>query len=100
MTHTTTDVDYESGGSVVSVYATIDITALDNANSEAFDADSEFNVDTLGVTVIGVANAASYLVQYDHTASQLVVEGYGGTDPTAGTAVGEVRVRVDGDKGP
>jgi len=100
MTFTLTDVDYESGGSVVSVYATVNITSLDGANTEPFDPADVFNVDPLGVSVQGVENGDAYLVQYDHLASQLVVEGYGGTDPTAGTDVGEIRVRVDGDKGP
>src|SRR6056297_2421542 len=100
MTHTTTDVDRESGGSVVSVYATIDITSLDGANTEPFDTEAELKVGPLGVSVQGVENAASYTVAYDHVAGDLVVKGQDGTDPTAGTDVGEVRVRVDGDVGP
>lgn len=100
MTYTTSNVDYESGGSVVSVYATVDITSLDGANTEPFDPDAVFNVDPLGVSVIGVENGDLYDVEYDHLAQQFVVQNKDGTDPTAGTDVGEVRIRVDGNKGP
>ena len=100
MTFDTSAVDYESGGSFVSVFATVDITSLDGANTEPFDPDAVFNVDPLGVTVIGVENGDSYDVEYDHLSTEFVVLNNDGTDPTAGTDVGEVRIRVDGDKGP
>lgn len=100
MTYTTSDVDYESGGSVVSVFATVDITSLDGANTEPFDPDAVFNVDPLGVSVLGVENGDAYDVEWDHLTSEFVVLNNDGTDPTAGTDVGEVRIRVDGDKGP
>jgi len=100
MTHSTTVEDRLSGGNYETVVATLDITSLDNANNEAFDPAAELGFDTvLGVAVAGVENADSYVVQYDHLETDLYVEGYGGTDPTAGTDVGEVRVRVDGDPG-
>lgn len=100
MTFDTTNVDYESGGSFVSVFATVDITSLDGANTEPFDPDAVFNVDPLGVSVQGVENGDAYDVTYDHLAGEFTVLNADGTDPTAGTDVGEVRVRVDGDKGP
>lgn len=103
MTHTTTVADRQNTGSFQTVIAKLDITSLDNANSETFNSTlgEELNLsDVQGAAVIGVENAASYIVQYDHLSGNLVVEGYGGTDPTAGTDVGEVHLRVDGDPAP
>lgn len=100
MTYTITDVDDESGGSVRSVYATVDITSLDGANTEPFDPKAALNIDALGVSIQGVENGDLYDVEWDHLAETFVVQNNDGTDPTAGTDVGEVRVRVDGDKGP
>jgi hypothetical protein len=102
MTHSTTVEGDHSGGSVRSLYATLDITSLDNANNESFDPTSEFDFDTiLGVSVLGLEEPENYIVQFDHLdGTTLYVEGYGGTDPTATTDVGEVRVRVDGDPAP
>lgn len=100
MTHSTTVEDRVSDGSYKAVFATLDITGLDNANNESFDPAAElgFN-DVLGVSVEGVENPESYVVQFDHLENALYVEGYGGTDPTAGTDVGEVRIKVSGDPG-
>lgn len=100
MTHTLSEVDHESGGSYISVFATLDITSLDNAASENFDPETELGMRNVeGVSVIGVENPNTYVVQpaedYD-----LAVEQFGGTDPTAGTDVGTVTVRVDGNRGP
>lgn len=102
MTHTTSDVDKESGGSFVSVFATLDITSLDNANTEDFDPASEFALrDVLGVSVLGLEEPENYTVDFDHLdGTALSVLNADGTDPTSGTDVGEVRVRVDADKGP
>lgn len=102
MTHDTTNVDHESGGSVVSVFATLDITSLDNANTEDFDPASEFSLqDVLGVAVLGLESPESFTVDFDHLdGTALSVLNADGTDPTAGTDVGEVRIRVDADKGP
>ena len=98
MTHTTTVEERVSDGSYEGVYATLDITSLDAANNESFDPGSELGLDTvLGVSVEGVENADLYVVQFDHLANALYVEGYGGTDPTAATDVGEVRVKASGD---
>jgi len=52
------------------------------------------------VSVQGVENGDSYDVEYYHLSTEFVVLNNDGTDPTAGTDVGEVRIRVDGDKGP
>jgi len=102
MTHTTTNVQRESGGSVVSVYATLVIDSLDNANSEDFDPTSEFALSGVeGVTVIGLEEPENYTVDFDHLdGTTLSVLNNDGTDPTAGTDVGEVRVRVDGNRAP
>lgn len=100
MTYTISDVDPESGGSYESVFATLDITSLDGANTEPFDPDAALNVDPLGIDVIGVENGDLYDVEWDHLAETFVVQNNDGTDPTAGTDVGEVRIRVDGNKGP
>ncbi|PSP80172.1 hypothetical protein BRC81_02990 [Halobacteriales archaeon QS_1_68_20] len=98
MTHTTTVEKRVSDGSYEAVFATLDITGLDNANNESFDPAAEFEFDeVLGVSVEGLENPDSYVVQWDHLENALYVEGYGGTDPTAGTAVGQVRVKASGD---
>jgi len=100
MTHTTTVEERLSDGNYESVVATLNITSLDNANNEGFDPAAELGLDVvLGVSIEGVENADSYIVQFDHLENALYVEGYGGTDPTAGTDVGEVRVKASGDPG-
>jgi len=100
MTHTTTVEERLSDGNYESVVATLDITSLDNANNESFNPTAELGLDVvLGVSIEGVENADSYVVQFDHLENALYVESYGGTDPTAGTDVGEVRVKVSGDPG-
>ena len=102
MTHTTTVEDRVNSGSYESVFATLDITSLDNANNEDFTPGTELGLrNVYGVAVLGLENPESYVVQFDHLAGNaLYVEGYGGTDPTATTDVGEVRIRVDGDAAP
>jgi hypothetical protein len=102
MTHTTTVEHDASDGNYGSVFATLDITSLDNANNESFDPASEFNLsDVLGVEILGLENPESYVVEWDHVdGGTLYVEGYGGTDPTSGTDVGEVRVKVSGNPAP
>ena len=99
MTHSTTVVRRGNGGDHRYVVATLDITSLDNANNESFDPGAEFGFDEVfGVSILGVENPGSYVVQFDHLAGNaLYVEGYGGTDPAAATDVGEVRVKVTGD---
>lgn len=102
MTHSTTIEEKANSGSYETVFATLDITGLDNANNESFDPASEFNLNSvLGVSVVGLENPESYVAQFDHLdGTTLYVEGYGGTDPTAGTDVGEVRVAVHGNPAP
>ncbi|AFH22158.1 hypothetical protein OSG_eHP18_00005 [environmental Halophage eHP-18] len=102
MTHTITAEDKESGGSFASVFATVDITSLDNAASEDFDPAAELGVrSVVGVSVLGLENAGTYQAEYDHVAGDtLAVQNVDGTDPTSGTDVGEVQVRVDGNLGP
>ena len=101
MTHTITTEERESGGSYESVFATVDITSLDNTNTEAFDPADELSLRTVeGVAVLGLENPGSYQVAYDSGGATLSVLNTDGTDPTAGTDVGEVVVRVDGNRGP
>ena len=101
MTHTTTVEERVSDGNYEAVFATLDITSLDNANNEDFDPAAELGFNhVLGVSVEGLENPETYVVQFDHLdGATLYVEEYGGTDPTASTDVGEVRVKVSGDPG-
>lgn len=97
MTHTTTVEERLSSGSYETVVATLDITSLDNADSEGFDPASELGIDdVLNVEVGRIENAGSYVVQ-PLANNDLQIEAYGGTDPTAGTDIGTVRVTVHGD---
>jgi len=100
MTHTTTVVDRNSGGDFVTVVADIDITSLDNAASEDFDPLAELNLrGVLNMDIGLLENPNTYDVQaaddYD-----IAVQNHDGTDPTATTDVGTVRVSVHGNRGP
>jgi len=98
MTYSTVSAERESGGSTDRVFHTIDITSLDSAGAETYDADAETGVDPQqhGVDVVGQADT-SYLVRWDHVNEQLsVVNVADGTAVASGTAVGEVRLRVEG----
>ena len=98
MTHTTTLEERTSAGSFRSVFLTLDITSLDNANTEDLTLVDEADLNSVfGASVLGLENAGSYDVEYDHLADALSVVNEDGTDPTTGTDVGEVRLRVDGD---
>lgn len=100
MTHTTTVVDRLSTGDSVTVVADLDITSLDNAASEDFDPESEFALQgVLNVEVGQLENPNTYVVQVADD-NDLSVEQYGGTDPTATTDVGTVRVSVRANPGP
>lgn len=101
MTYTATVEDRQNSGSFESVWLSVDITSLANANNEPFDAAAEADMDVVfGAAVMGYEEPGSQVVEYDHLEGALYVEGYGGTDPGAGTDVGEVRLRVDGDPAP
>lgn len=100
MTHTTTVVADENSGSVRQVVAELDITSLDNAASENFAPASELGFrEVLNVSVGQLENPNSHIIQVAAD-NDLSVENYGGTDPTAGTDVGTVRVTVTGDPAP
>jgi len=100
MTHTTTVVADENGGAYRTVIADLDITGLDNADSEAFDPAAEFNFgEVLNVAVGQVENAGTYVASVESN-NDIHVEEYGGTDPTSSTDVGVVRVTVHGDPAP
>lgn len=98
MTHTTTVIERRNSGSYESVFLSVDITSLDNANSESFDFDAEADLNSVMHASVGrIENPQTHVVQADENADELHVENYGGTDPTAGTDVGVVEVRIDGD---
>jgi hypothetical protein len=94
MTHTTTVLDRSAVGDREEVVADLDITSLDNADSESVDPEAEFNLSpTRGMAVLQAENAGSYVFSVEQN-NNIHVEEYGGTDPTAGTDVGVVRVKV------
>jgi len=105
MTHNTVETKRESGGSTDRAFHTIDITSLDSAGTESIDLDNETGVEPQhhGVDVVGQANGG-YHITWDHTTGTLSVK-YADYDAAAdgvlidvpsGTAVGEVRLRVEG----
>lgn len=105
MTHSTIAAEAENSGSMDVVYHTIDITATDALGSESYDPEAEVGVDVSdhGIAVAGQADAG-YVVKWDHTTGQFQVK-YGDNDAAAdgplidvpaGTAVGQVRLRVEG----
>lgn len=95
MVHTTEEHTRENFGSRSGALHTIDITGLDGANYEEYAPDAEVGADIEPrVDVVGLENPGTYIVQWDHVNERLHVEQYGGTDPAAGTAVGEVQLRV------
>lgn len=100
MTYSEVDRERVSGGSFETVFYTVNITSLDNADNENLTLASDLNLDRLlGVAVAGAENADLYTFEYDHLEDDLYVNAVGGTDPGAATDVGEVRLRVDGDPG-
>jgi hypothetical protein len=101
MTYTATVDDRQNSGSFETVWLTVDVTSLANANNEPINVGSEADLDEVsGVAVLGYEESGSQIAQYDHLEGALYFEGYGGTDPTSGTDVGEVRLRVDGNPAP
>lgn len=100
MTHTNTAVDELSDGNYVSRVVDVDITSLDNAASEDFDPVAELGFrDVFGGVVLQAENPGAYqfTVAQDNDIS---VQNADGTDPTAGTDVGVVRVKWQGNRGP
>jgi hypothetical protein len=97
MTHTTTVLDNSVVGDRREIVADVDITSLDNADSESFDPTSEFgDLDVCrGLSILQVENAGTYVVSTEQT-NDIHVEEYGGTDPTSTTDVGVVRIKAVG----
>ena len=99
MTHSTVARERESGGSTEVVFHTINVSSLDALGVENYDPSNDLGLEvdhTGGVSVVGQANTA-YLVRWDHVNEQLsVVNVSDGTDVAAATAVGEVRLKVEG----
>jgi hypothetical protein len=88
-----------SSGSFESFFVTLDIQSFTNPESyDPTDASNAGNkyVNTLqGISVLGVENGDSLVVQYDHLANEFNVVSHDGT--AAASDVGEVRIRIDGD---
>ena len=99
MTYTTVGTERESAGSTEVLFHTIDITSLDAAGAENYDPSTAAGLEvdhTGGVSVVGQADATVKIV-WDHVNEQLsVVNVADATDVASGTAVGEVRLRVEG----
>lgn len=104
MTHTTIDKETENSGSERSVIHTVDITSLDAVGSETYDPEAETDVTRAkSVEVVGQENGG-YLVSHDPVGGGLNVM-YADYDAAAdgaligvpsGTAIGQVRLRVQG----
>ena len=96
MSYDTLNLAEESSGSLRAYYHTIDITALDGAGTEPYNPGSRFGVAVDGVGIVGQGDE-TYAVTYDHVADALKVRNLAdGTAVAAGTAVGEVILRVEG----
>lgn len=99
MTYTITNTERENHGSVSAVYATVDITSLDGAGAEPFDASAALGIDgaaDYGIAVRGLENDA-YRVVYDHINGNLAVTNAAdGTDVVGTTDVGEVVIQAVG----
>jgi len=94
MTHTTTVLDRSAVGDREEVVADVDITGLDNPDSEGFDPVAELGLDPVrGLSVLQAENAGTYVFSVEQN-NNIHVEAYGGTDPTAGTDVGVVRIKA------
>jgi len=99
MTHTTVATERENAGSLDTVYHVIDITGLDGAGTEQYDPEAEVGLsqpERFGIDVRAMADD-SFRVVYDHVNDELsVTNAADNTDPTSGTAVGEVMLEVTG----
>jgi len=99
MTHSTINTETENAGSLDAVFHTIDITSLDAAGTEQYDAQAEVNIG--GETLYGIAvrghEDETVRVTYDNVADELsVVNVDDGTDVANNTDVGEVILEVKG----
>jgi len=79
-------------------YTTLDVTSLTNANNEPWVPEDNTGLsDVDAVSVVGHDKAATYTAQYDHSQQAFVFATISdGSDPTADTDVGELRIRVEG----
>lgn len=90
-----------NAGALQVEYVTADVTALTNANSEPLSTwANEAGIDDVkAAAVVGLEDADIYTAAYDHLEDAIVFATIAdGTDPTAGTDVGEVKVRLEGRK--
>jgi hypothetical protein len=99
MTHTTVATERESGGSKDEAYHTIDITGLDRAGEEDYDADAELGLEDparFGID-IRAQEDETVKIDYDHLNDQLTVINVADATAVAqGTDVGEVMLHVVG----
>lgn len=79
-------------------HATVDASALTNANNEPWDPEANTGLSNVdAVNVVGYTEGTTYTVAWNHTSEQFEFATIAdGTDPGAGTDVGEVKVRVEG----
>ena len=99
MTHSTVTTEHANAGSLNVVYHTIDITSLDSAGTEQYDAASETGLSGANVQGVGVRGTETntHLVRWDHTAEEFHVQDVAdGTDTANNTDVGEVVLAVVG----
>lgn len=87
-----------NAGALMVETATVAISALTNANNEPWDPEANTgltNVDA--VEIVGHTQGTTYTVTWNHSSKQFEFATIAdGTDPGAGTDVGEVKVRVEG----
>lgn len=99
MTHTTVATESENQGSLETAYHVIDITGLDRAGEEDYDASAELGIDgqtRFGIDVRATADS-TVKVDYDHVNDQLTVINVADeTNVAQGTAVGEIMLHVVG----
>jgi len=99
MTHSTTAVERGNQGSLETAYHVIDITSLDRAGEEDYDASAELGIQGQGRFGIDVRATADSTVKmdYDHVNDQLtVINVADATDVAQGAAVGEIMLHVTG----
>ena len=87
-----------NAGALAAAYATVAISALTNANNEPWNPDANTGLtDAKAVDIVGYDSADTYTVEWDHTQDAFVFATTAdGSNPGAGTDVGEVKVRVEG----